>query len=176
MFTPEPGEPAGGSGIAAWYDRLVSGGSGPHEHATALTLKLAGELRGASVLDVACGQGIAARALASAGAASVTGVDLSPEMIGLAARHEAREPLGIRYLVEDAQSLASFGAASFDLVTCQLGLMDIPSLPAVLEAVARVLRPLGAFVFVIGHPCFLAPEAQTVRGPAGNLPGWCPTT
>ncbi len=97
-------------------------------------------------------------------------------MIGLAARHEAREPLGIRYLVEDAQSLASFGAASFDLVTCQLGLMDIPSLPAVLEAVARVLRPLGAFVFVIGHPSFLAPEAQTVRGPAGNLPGWCPTT
>jgi len=44
----EPGEPASWPGIAAWYDRLLSAGSGPHEHATALTLELAGDVAGVS--------------------------------------------------------------------------------------------------------------------------------
>lgn len=154
--------------IAAWYDRLLRGGSGPHEHATSVTMRLAGDVSGAVVLDLACGQGIASRALALAGAASVTGVDASPVMIALAGRYEAAQPLGIRYLVDDAQSLASLAGASFDLVICQLGLMDIPDLTAVLAAVARVLKPGGSFVFVIGHPCFLSPNAQTVSGPGGQ--------
>jgi ubiquinone/menaquinone biosynthesis C-methylase UbiE len=165
---PDSSQLATWSGIASWYDRQLSRGSGPHEHATALTLKLAGNLDGVCVLDLARGQGVAARALASAGAATVTGVDLTPEMIELAAQHEVGNPLGIRYVVDDAQALGSFATASFDLVTCQLGLMDIPDLPAALAAVARVLRPQGSFVFVIGHPCFLAPEAQTVGGPGGE--------
>jgi ubiquinone/menaquinone biosynthesis C-methylase UbiE len=164
----EPSQPADWPGIAAWYDRLVSGGSGPHEHATALTLELACDVAGASVLDLACGQGIAARALASAGAASVTGVDHSPEMIALAERYETSNPLGVHYVVDDAQSLGSVQDSSVDLVSCQLGLMDIPDLSAVLAAVARVLRPHGLFVFVIGHPCFLAPDALTVTGPDGQ--------
>ncbi len=164
----EPSQQADWSGIAGWYDRLLSGGSGTHEHATALTVELAGDIHAVSVLDLACGQGLAARALASAGAALVTGVDQSPEMITLAQRYETAEPLGIRYLVDDAQTLASVRDSSFDLVSCQLALMDIPDLPAVLAAVARVLKPHGSFVFVIGHPCFLAPDALTVAGPDGQ--------
>ena len=166
-MTP-PDAPADWSGIANSYDDLLSGGSGPHEQATAVTLRLAGEVAGATALDLACGQGIASRALASAGTASVTGVDTSPEMIALAARYEAVRPLGIRYLVDDAQLLASLADASFDLVTCQLALMDIPDLAAVLASVSRVLTNGGSFVFVIGHPCFLAPEAQTVANADGR--------
>ncbi|MGN6791421.1 MAG: class I SAM-dependent methyltransferase [Streptosporangiaceae bacterium] len=167
-MTAQRSSPGDWSGIAAWYDGLLSGGSGPHEHATAVTLRLAGDVSGAVVLDLACGQGIASRAVASAGAASVTGVDASPEMIEFARRYEAARPLGIRYLVDDAQSLASLGDGAFDLVTCQLALMDIPDLAAVLTAVARVLKEGGSFIFVIGHPCFLAPEAQTVAGQDGH--------
>ncbi len=155
-------------GIATWYDELITGGSGPHELAVSTTLRLIPDLHGARVLDLACAQGLAARALARGGAASVTGVDLAPEMIELARRHEAAQPLGISYLVDDAQALSGLGDASFDLVTCQLGLMDIPDLAATLAAVARVLRPGGWFVFVIGHPCFLAPEARTVRDEDGR--------
>ena len=51
-----PSSSAEWSGIAAWYDALLSGGSGPHEHATAVTLRLAGDISGAAVLDLACGQ------------------------------------------------------------------------------------------------------------------------
>jgi hypothetical protein len=46
--------------------------------------------------------------------------------------------------------------------------MDIPDLSAALAAAARVLKDGGLFVFVIGHPCFLAPEAQTVAAADGR--------
>ena len=40
-----------------------------------------------------------------AGAAKVTGVDLSEKMIGLARASEAQEPLGIDYIVGDGRDL-----------------------------------------------------------------------
>ena len=78
----------------------------------------------------------------------------SPSLGGHAA------PASVEYVVDDAQSLASLESGSFDGATCQLALMDIPDLDATLGALCRVLRPDGWFVFVIGHPCFLGPEAR----------------
>jgi hypothetical protein len=49
------------SDIAPWYDELVRGGSGPHETAAECLLGLLPALDGVSVLDVACGQGLATR-------------------------------------------------------------------------------------------------------------------
>ncbi|MGI8573954.1 MAG: hypothetical protein ACR2MA_01140 [Egibacteraceae bacterium] len=46
------------SSIAGWYDDLVESGSGPHETAVDCLLDLAGDLDGAAVLDVGCGQGL----------------------------------------------------------------------------------------------------------------------
>ena len=156
------------SDIAGWYDELLVGGSGPHELATATTLSLMPPLSGLDVLDVACGQGMATRALAAAGAASVVGTDLCEEQIDRARAHGS-DDLGIEYRVDDAHTLASVGDASVDVANCQLALMDIPDLDATLAAVRRVVRPGGTFVFVIGHPCFLAPDAQTIEGHDGRL-------
>ncbi len=161
-------QPATWTGIAQWYDGLVESGSGPHETALACTLKLVGELGGQDVLDIACGQGLATRGLARKGANRVTGVDSSAAMLELARGHEAMEPLGISYVEDDAQTLGTFADARFSGVNCQLGLMDIPDLPATVAAVHRVLRAGGWFVFVIGHPCFLAPHAVTLRDAAGS--------
>ena len=157
------------SDIAGWYDELVEAGSGPHQTALACTTALAGEVAGLRVLDIACGQGLATRALARAGA-RVTGLDSSARMLEHARAHERDEPLGIRYLEDDARKLATQPDAAADGVTCQLGLMDIPDLEPTLAAVHRVLRPGGWFVFVIGHPCFLAPDAETMNG-ADGMPG-----
>jgi 2-polyprenyl-3-methyl-5-hydroxy-6-metoxy-1,4-benzoquinol methylase len=63
------------SDIATWYDALLRAGSGPHETATACLLGLVPQLTDAEVLDLACGQGLATRALAGAGAPRVVGVD-----------------------------------------------------------------------------------------------------
>src|SRR3954469_176343 len=74
---PDSKDPDGTTGvgwseIADWYDVLVRSGRSPHALAVATTLALAGDVAGLRVLDVACGQGAATRALAAAGA-EVTG-------------------------------------------------------------------------------------------------------
>ncbi len=60
-----------------------------------------GDIRGLTVLDLACGGGFYTRLLKRAGAGRVTGVDVSAEMIRLARREEAREPLGCAYVCGD---------------------------------------------------------------------------
>ncbi len=147
------------SDIAGWYDDLIRAGSGPHETAVGcLQGLLPPEVAGQVVVDVGCGQGLATRTVAAAGAARVVGVDSSAEMVALARGHAA--PPSVEYVVDDAQTLASLEPGSFDGATCQLALMDIPDLDATLGALCRVLRPGGWFVFVIGHPCFLVPDAR----------------
>lgn len=64
--------------------------------------QLLGDLRGKTVLDLACGEGIYARQFKRAGASSVTGVDVSREMIALAEAEERADPIGCRYVCEDA--------------------------------------------------------------------------
>ena len=151
-----------------WYDELVQSGSGPHETAVECTVGLVGDLTGQDVLDIACGQGHAARALRPSRGANRDGVDSSPAMLALARRHEEAQPLGVIYLEDDAQTLAAIADKSLDGANCQLGLMDIPDLPATLAAVHRVLRSGGWFTFVIGHPCFLTPYASTVADRDGR--------
>ena len=160
-------KPQSWSDIADWYDELVESGSGPHETALASTMHLAGDVAGLRVLDIACGSGMATRALARAGA-RVTGIDSSARMLDLARAHELEQPLGIDYVEDDGRTLGSQPDGVADGVTCQLGLMDIPDLAPALGAVHRVLRPGGWFVFVIGHPCFLAPDAETLRTADGT--------
>jgi SAM-dependent methyltransferase len=162
---------AGGGGtswsdIAGWYDELVEAGSGPHETAVGCLLGLLPDLGGAMVLDLACGQGLATRAVAEAGAAHVVGVDLSAAMVERARAHGTSRDLV--YEVGDAQRLDGFADASFDGVTCQLGLMDIPDLDATLASVHRVLVADGWFAFVIGHPCSLTPGAGVTTGADGR--------
>jgi SAM-dependent methyltransferase len=156
------------SDIAVWYDDLVEAGSGPHQTALDCLLRLIPSVEGADVLDLACGQGLATRALAEAGAGSSTGVDASDAMIELARGHDTPLSAAISYVVDDAQQLASLDDAMFDGVTSQLALMDIPDLAATLTAVGRVLRPGGWFVFVIGHPCFLVPGAAPLPSADGR--------
>ncbi len=155
------------SSIADWYDELLQAGSGPHETGIECLRRLMPDVDGLVMLDVACGQGIASRMLAAAGA-SVTAIDLSPNMIANAQRHGTPTGTPIDYRVDDAQTLATMADASVDGVTCQLGLMDAPDLDAMLASAARVLRPNGWLAFVIGHPVFLTPDTEVVETSDGR--------
>ncbi len=64
--------------------------------------EMLGDVRGKSVLDLACGEGFYSRLLRRSGAAEVTGVDISSEMIRLATAQEREDPLGCRYVCCDA--------------------------------------------------------------------------
>ena len=75
---------------------------------------LLGNLGGKSILDLACGEGLYTRKVKHKGAERVVGVDISPKMIELARQEEAKETLGIEYIVGDVLELGAIG--SFDLV------------------------------------------------------------
>jgi demethylmenaquinone methyltransferase/2-methoxy-6-polyprenyl-1,4-benzoquinol methylase len=99
------------------------------------------------ILDVATGTGDLALALRSAGAAVVVGLDFSASMLAEAMRKEA-VAVGDRHIswVEgDAMSLP-FADQSFDAVTVAFGLRNMPSYPAALGEMLRVLRPAGRLV------------------------------
>lgn len=71
--------------------------------------RLLAEVRGRSVLDVACGTGFYARECVRLGAGRVVGVDVSTEMISVARELAERDRHGIEYQVHDALRLPSLG-------------------------------------------------------------------
>lgn len=75
--------------------------------------RLLAEVRGRTVLDVACGTGFYARECMRLGATRVVGVDVSTEMISVARRLSEQDQYGIEYQVHDALRLPSLG--KFDL-------------------------------------------------------------
>lgn len=116
-------------------------------------MKLIGDLRGKAVLDVACGEGHFTRKLRKAGAAAVTGVDISERMIELARAQEASDPLGINYRVEDArvagpQEDFDLAVSAWLLVYCR----DRAELARMCQGLARRLKPGGRFVTFTTNP------------------------
>jgi len=137
--------------IADFYDSKVGDDVG--DPATAALLELAGEVHGLQVLDLACGQGRVARALARRGA-GVAGVDVSRALLETARAAEDADPLGIEYVHGDVTAADALSGRVFDGVVSNFALSDVDDLDGALATVARVLRPQGWFVFSILHPCF----------------------
>ena len=115
-------------------------------------LNLLGELTRKSILDLGCGEGFYTRKFRQKGAAKVVGVDLSPKMIELAKQQEAREPLGIEYLVADVLNLGFLG--SFDLVVASYLLNYAQTKAQLLQMCQSIfvnLKANGRFVSVNGN-------------------------
>jgi 2-polyprenyl-6-hydroxyphenyl methylase / 3-demethylubiquinone-9 3-methyltransferase len=100
-------------------------------------------LAGSRVLDVGCGGGLLAEALARAGA-EVTAIDLAPGMIEVARLHAAESALRIDYRVASAEELARNAPQAFDVVTCMELLEHVPDPAAMTATLAQLLRPGGA--------------------------------
>ncbi|HSB69253.1 MAG TPA: class I SAM-dependent methyltransferase [Candidatus Methylomirabilis sp.] len=118
--------------------------------------------RGARLLDIACGNGVASRRLVELGA-RVVAVDCAEELIALAREH--RHGREIDYRVVDAtdhDALVSLGEATFEGALCNMALMGLADLRALMLALARLLRPGGPFVFSVLHPCFNNPSTVQV--------------
>jgi len=100
---------------------------------------------GEDVLDVGCGAGmdtlVAAQMVGPSG--SVTGIDMTPEMVAKARGSIADMGLGNVRIVEGSAEHLPFDDASFDVVISN-GVIDlIPDKDAVFSEITRVLRPGG---------------------------------
>jgi len=152
---------------APTYDAMVALSPGYHDQlrtaADALVERLASTRTGAPagapagsalrVLDLGCGSGASTRALLDAwsargdqaGELSVTGVDASEGMV-----EQARAktwPPNLTLVVSDAVSyLESLPSGSVDGVLAAYLLRNVPDRTRLVQQVARVLRPGGAFV------------------------------
>jgi 2-polyprenyl-6-hydroxyphenyl methylase/3-demethylubiquinone-9 3-methyltransferase len=108
-------------------------------------------LAGSRVLDVGCGGGLLAEALARAGA-RVTAIDLAPAMIEVARLHAAESALAVDYRLSSAEEVAAAEPAGFDVVTCMEMLEHVPAPAAMTVTLAQLLRPGGAlFVSTINR-------------------------
>jgi 2-polyprenyl-6-hydroxyphenyl methylase/3-demethylubiquinone-9 3-methyltransferase len=106
----------------------------------------AAALRGKRVLDVGCGGGILAEAMAASGAA-VTGIDLAEKPLKVAQLHLLESGLQVEYRLVSPEMLAHEMPASFDVVTCMEMVEHVPDPAGVVKACAELVRPGGHVFF-----------------------------
>ena len=124
-------------------------GLGPHifvDYADDLARRVA-DLRPNRVLELAAGTGIVTRKLRDAlpNNCELVASDLNPPMLEVAVAKFAPEER-VRFEQVDATDL-QFDDESFDVVTCQFGVMFFPDKARSYAEVRRVLKPSGSYVF-----------------------------
>lgn len=127
-------------------------------------LELLGDVRGKSVLDLACGEGYYSRLIKTQGASRVVGLDVSSGMIELARASEEESALGVEYLVGDAMTFAS--EEQFDIVTAAYLLnyaRTEEELETMCRTVGRALKPGGRFVTVNNNPSHSPSQFEATR-------------
>jgi demethylmenaquinone methyltransferase/2-methoxy-6-polyprenyl-1,4-benzoquinol methylase len=153
-----PGEPRAAkvndlfAAIARRYDLLNDLQSfGLHRRWKRRVAALAAAAPGARALDLCCGTGDIAFALARRGA-ETTGLDFSPEMLEVAESRRSKanrklQVVNLKFLEGDAQQIP-FPDGSFDIVTVGYGLRNLAGWERGLDEMFRVARP-GARLIVL---------------------------
>ena len=130
-----------------WWD--VDGEFGPLHAINPLRLDwidCIAPLKGQRVLDVGCGGGILADAMARKGA-DVLGIDLAEKSLKVAQLHALEAGTSqITYRLVAAEALAAEMPDQFDVVTCMEMLEHVPDPASVVQACARLAKP-GGWVF-----------------------------
>lgn len=103
-------------------------------------------LDGKQVLDVGCGGGILAEAMAKRGAA-VTGIDLADKSLGVAKLHQLESGVNVHYEQVATEAYAGQHPGRFDVVTCMEMLEHVPDPAAIVQACADLARPGGWLFF-----------------------------
>jgi len=103
-------------------------------------------LAGKSALDIGCGGGILAEAMAKRGA-RVTGIDLSEKALKVAQLHLLESKIAVAYEAISAEDLAARSPGAYDVVTCMELLEHVPDPASTVRACARLARPGGHVFF-----------------------------
>ena len=97
-------------------------------------------------IDIGCGGGILAEAMADAGA-TVTGIDMADAPLAVARLHQLESGVAVDYRQATAEEVAGAEADSFDVVTCLEMLEHVPDPAQVIRSCAELVRPGGDVFF-----------------------------
>jgi len=136
------------------YAELIADHGTPHHRRilNPCVERLLGDIKEKRVLDAGCGEGYLTRYYAGKGA-HVTGVDLSSNLIEIA-KSKNTSDARIDYKVENICHMESITDASFDIVLCNLVILNVPCFRDSLLEFNRILGPEGVLVLSIVHPSF----------------------
>jgi len=98
------------------------------------------------LLDVGCGGGILAEAMAHRGA-DVTGIDMGEAPLAVAQLHGLESGIAVNYQRCTAEEMAEQQPETFDVVTCLEMLEHVPDPLSVIEACSRLVKPGGHLYF-----------------------------
>src|SRR6266496_6037927 len=104
------------------------------------------KLAGKSALDIGCGGGLLAEAMARRGA-GVKGIDLSDKALKVAQLHLHESKLAVDYEAISAEDLAARSPGAYDVVTCMELLEHVPDPASTVIACAKLAKPGGLAVF-----------------------------
>ena len=134
------------AGIASRYDllnHLLSGNTDKRwRRLVARKLQPALSVDGARALDVACGTGDLALALAAVTKARIVGTDFCRPMLEIAARKASTNVSEIPFVEGDALKLP-FADEAFNAVSIAFGLRNLSNVEEGLRELRRVLKPSG---------------------------------
>jgi 2-polyprenyl-6-hydroxyphenyl methylase/3-demethylubiquinone-9 3-methyltransferase len=108
--------------------------------------RLSGGLAGKRVLDVGCGGGILAEAMAARGA-RVIGIDLAEKPLKVAMLHGMESGSSVEYRHVAVEAIAAEMPASFDIVSCMEMLEHVPDPGSVVASCAKLVKPGGWVMF-----------------------------
>ena len=104
-------------------------------------------LKGKKILDVGCGGGILAEAMGQLGG-KVTGIDASPNTIGVAKAHSKSVNSGVIYIQKTIEEfIATNPDEKFDVITCLEMLEHVPSPLGVIQSCSSLLNDGGDIFF-----------------------------
>lgn len=98
------------------------------------------------LLDVGCGGGILAEAMAQRGA-DVTGIDMGEAPLSVARLHALETGVNVDYRKIAAETLATEAAGQYDIVTCLEMLEHVPDPSSIVNACAQLVKPGGDVYF-----------------------------
>ena len=116
-------------------------------------LRLLGDLKGKRVLDLGCGSGAGAIAVAKQGAIAIA-VDGSADNLAAAKRAGDENEVRIEFHQADLADLAFVRADTIDVVLSVWSLAHVEDLNRVFRQVHRVMKTNAPFVFSLPHPAY----------------------
>lgn len=128
-------------------------------------------LKGKSVLDLGCGDGHFSKYCIEKGAESVTGVDISNNMIERAKKFYRDD--NIKFICLPMEDL-KLTHQKFDLVVSSLSIHYVEDYPTMIQKINRLLNNGGEFIFSTEHPIATARKGSGhwIKTEDGNKLHW----